>query len=217
VNVAMDEGDQEISLEEENEETEAVKVEVIEDDFGDFTVTKHKDMKLITIRGKNLEFLNARRNLLKVMRTASFNKGQNEVNNTKFKVTNFKALMYSNECEVEVCEKSDKGKCKLTLYKDNKKKEGKKDQTIMVTKLAKHDSKFVKVVVENIIQYLLEGFLTKSLSDSVVVEKDVKEEKQEVHKCDICDNKFVSNAGLKTHKTRIHGKKDRREGEAFFL
>merc|ERR1712129_510100 len=41
----------------------------------------------------------------------------------------------------------------------------------------------------------------------VVVEKNVKEEKQEVHKCDICDKSFVSNAGLKTHITRIHGAK----------
>merc|ERR1712129_419592 len=127
-----------------------------------------EEMKLVTIRGKNLQFLSARRKIAKVIKKASFHKGFNDVNQIKFKVTNFKDLMYSTDCDIEVVEKGEKGKCKVTLYKDNKKKEGKKDQTIMMTKLSKHDAKYVQVVAERIIQYLLQGFLNKSISESVV-------------------------------------------------
>merc|ERR1712204_119166 len=158
----------------EDDDYENVKNDVTEDDFGDFIVTKHEEMKLITVRGKNMEFLSARRKISSIVRKASFNKGFNEVNKTKFKVTNYKALMYSNECDVEINEQGVKGKAKLTIYKDNKKKEGKKDQTIMVTKLSKHDTKYVKLVSENVIQFLLEGFLTKTIEESVVKVKDVK-------------------------------------------
>jgi len=197
-----------VTLDEDDEEEYVeVKKDVTEDDFGDFTVTKHEDMKLITIRGKNLQFLSARRKISNIVRKASFNKGYNEVNKTKFKVTNYKSLMYSNECDVEISDKGEKGKAKLTLYKDNKKKEGKKDQTIMVTKLAKHDAKNVKTLTENVIQYLLVGFLTKTISESIVEVKDVKEEKQSVMTCDKCDRNFVSIPGLKTHMTRMHGEK----------
>jgi len=88
-----------VTLDEDDEEEYVeVKKDVTEDDFGDFTVTKHEDMKLITIRGKNLQFLSARRKISNIVRKASFNKGYNEVNKTKFKVTNYKSLMYSNEC-----------------------------------------------------------------------------------------------------------------------
>merc|ERR1712129_382382 len=178
--------------------------EITEDDFGDFTVTKHEEMKLITIRGKNLEFLSARKKISDLVRKASFNKGYNQVNETKFKVTNYKALVYSNECDVEINDKGEKGKAKLTLYKDNKKKEGKKDQTIMVTKLSKQDAKYVNIVAEKIIKYFLEGFLTKTFDESIVEVKDVNEDKQENKLCDKCDRQFISLQGLKTHMTRMH-------------
>jgi len=128
-----------VSLE---EEVKDVKKEVAEIDHVDFTVTKHEDMKLVTIRGKSLEFLSARREITKIVKKASFNKNCNEVNKTKFKITNLKDLMYSTDCDVEVNENGRKGKCEVTIYKDNKKKEGKKEQTIMVTKLVKHDTKY---------------------------------------------------------------------------
>ena len=203
-----DDDEPRVTLEEkDDQEYEEVKKDVIEEDFGDFTVNKHEDMKLITIRGKNIEFLNARRKITNIVRTASFNKGYNEINKTKFKVSNYKSLMYSNECDIEINDKGVKGKAKLTLYKDNKKKEGKKEQTIMVTKLSKHDAKFVNIVVQSFIQYLLEGFLTKTITETIVRVQDVKEEKQEVNKCEKCDKSFVSMHGLKVHMTRMHGEK----------
>ena len=198
--------DEMLTLEEEDEkEVKEVKKEVIENDHGDFTVTKHEDMKLVTIRGKNLEFLSARREITKMVKKASFNKNFNEVNKTKFKVTNLKDMMYSTDCDVEVDENGKKGKCKVTIYKDNKKKEGKKEQTIMVTKLVKHDTKYVKIVAENIIQYLLEGFLTKNIEETEV--KKISSSKTESVDCEKCGKRCMSKPGLKVHMTRAHGEK----------
>merc|ERR1712129_391390 len=74
----------------------------------------------------------------------------------------------------------------------------------MGTKVSKHNEKYVKMVTENIIQYLLEGFLTKTLTESVV---KVTSSKDESAACQKCDKKFISIPGLKTHMTRMHGEK----------
>ena len=87
--VETDDDEPKVTMEENDDhEYEEVKKEVIEEDFGDFTVNKHEDMKLVTIRGKNIEFLNARRKISNIVRSASFNKGYTEINKTKFKVSN---------------------------------------------------------------------------------------------------------------------------------
>ena len=156
--------------------------------------------KLVMIQGKNKEFLVARRKLLDVLRTASFHRGFKEINNTSFKVTDFANKQYSTECDVEVKCSEEKGKAKVTIYKDNKKKEGKKEQTLMITKKSKNKSVHVKNVT-SLMQYLLEGFMKKDIKDVDVVIA-VKS-----NDCDKCERKFPTEQGLNFHKAKTHEEK----------
>ena len=66
------------------------------------------------------------------------------INKTRFKASNLQNKPYSLEADIEtINEDNEKGKCKLTIYKDNKKKAGKKEQTIMISKKAKNYAKHV--------------------------------------------------------------------------
>ena len=140
--------------------------------------------------------------MLDVLRTASFHRGFKDINTTSFKVTDFSNKQYSTECDVEIECGEDKGKCKVTIYKHNKKKEGKKQQTIMITKKAKNKSLHVKKCT-NLMQLLLEGFMKKEINKADVVIT--------VNKCDKCDRKFPTQQGLTIHQSKTHGEKKRRE------
>ena len=181
------------------------KNKIMEEDFNDFIKTSHNDdedePKLVMIQGKNKDFLVSRRKVSDVIRSASFHRGFKEIKETSFKVTDFKNKQYSTECDVEVKIGAEKGKAKLTIYKDNKKKEGKKNQTIMISKKSKNDSKYVKCVTK-LIEGLLEGFMKKEIKET-----DVVNEAKKVNKCDKCEKEFYTSQGLCLHKTRIHGEK----------
>ena len=85
-----------------------------------------------------------------------------------------------------------------------KKKEGKKEQTIMITKKAKNGSKYVRKVTVNMIQPFLEGFTKKKLK----VEDIVNETKEESEvKCDMCHKICTNDQGLAIHKSPMHEKK----------
>ena len=123
-----------------NEDPDAVDVKeptVNTEEFLEYTKTTHDvdDPKLITIRGSSTEYLEARRDLGKIIRRSSLQQGYLVVNGTKFKAKNLQNKIYSTEADIETSEQNgSKGQCKLTIYKDNKKKIGKKDQTIMISK-----------------------------------------------------------------------------------
>ena len=142
VDIIKEEGKEEDGWEE--------KKNIKEEEFNDYTKISHFDEedepKLVMIQGKNKEFLISRRKVLDVLRTASFHRGFKEINNTCFKVTDFSNKQYSTECDVEVRFGEEKGKCKVTIYKDNKKKEGRKQQTLIITKKARNKSVHFKNV-----------------------------------------------------------------------
>ena len=96
----------------------------------------------------------------------------------------------------------------MTIYKDNKKKAGKKDQTIMISKKARNDSKHVEILSKNVIQFLVEGLIRKEIN-----EEDVTLDSGSVdmgkHNCNICDKKFDTLQGCLVHKGRIHGIKQK--------
>ena len=49
-------------------------------------------------------------------------------------------------------------------YKDNKKKEGKKEQTMMIAKMAKNDARYAQTLSVFVIEYLLDGFISKTVA-----------------------------------------------------
>ena len=179
-------------IEEKEEDGWEEKNKVKEEEFDDYVKISHFDEedepKLVMLQGKNKEFLMSRRKLLDVLRTASFHRGFKEINNTSFKVTDFSNKQYSTECDVEVKFGEEKGKCKVTIYKDNKKKEGRKQQTLMITKKARNKSVHVKNVT-NLMQYFLDGFMKKEIKEGYVV-IEVKS-----NDCDKCDRKISCPSG----------------------
>ena len=72
----------------------------------------------------------------------------------------------------------------MTNYKDNKKKEGRKQHTLMITKKARNKSVHVKNVT-NLMQYFLDGFMRKKIKEGDVV-IEVKS-----NDCDKCDKNFL--------------------------
>ena len=204
------------TLTEEEEDTQEDEKKVINEEFDDFIKISHNDEeeepRMVLIQGKNRDYLSSRKKVNEILRTASFHRGFKKVYSTSFKVTEFKNQQYSSEYDVEVKKNGEKGKAKVTIYKDNKKKEGKKEQTIMITKKAKNESKFVRKVTENVIQPLLEGFSRKEIK----IEDIVNETKEESEvKCDMCDKKCLNDQGLALHKSRMHDKKKKIMGLNF--
>ena len=177
------------------EEHENIK----EEEFNDYTkisnFDEEEEPRLVMIQGKNKEFLVSRRKVVDVLRTASFHRGFKEINDTTFKVTDFSNKQYSTECDVEIkyneYKGKCKGKCKVTIYKDNKKKEGKKQQTLMITKKAKNKSLHVRKVTR-LMQYLLDGFMKKEIKEADVVIAVKKD-------CDKCEKKVSHRTGI-NHK-----------------
>ena len=202
----MDQDEQTVTVEgaEDQEEEKSIK----EEEFEDYSKTSHIDEeeepKMITIRGTNKDYLSARRKINETLRTASFHRGFKKALTTSFKVTDFKNQQYASEFDVEVKMDGKKGKAKVTIYKDNKKKEGKKQQTIMITKKARNESINVRKVSENVIQPLLEGFIRKEVKLEDIV-NETKEESEAT--CDICNKKCINDQGLALHKSRMHDQK----------
>ena len=113
---------------------------------------------------------------------------------------------FSLEADIEtIDEHGEKGKSKLTIYKDSKKKVGKKEQTIMITKKARHEAKHVNAHSSNFIQYLLEGFINNRIA-----EDDVKtniEKQCSVFPCEVCKKTIKTKQGCSQHKTKVHPNK----------
>ena len=87
----------------------------------------------MVIQGKSPKFLNARRKIPLVINKGEKHKGKLKVNNITFRVSNLSNKKHSVEADIEIFDSVKTGKGKLTIYRDNKKKEGKKEQTIMIS------------------------------------------------------------------------------------
>ena len=159
------------TIDEENDFCEVKRETVKTEEHKDYTKTIHnvEEPKLITIRGISQAFLDARRSIAKILRRGNLQTAGLKVNGIQFKVLNMQDKQFSLEADIEtIDEHGEKGKSKLTIYKDNKKKAGKKEQTIMMTKKARHEAKHVNTLSLNIIQYLLEGFINNCITDDDV-------------------------------------------------
>ena len=194
----------------EDNDVEVKQSIVKTEEFEDYVKTTHDETnpKLITLQGRSSEFLEARRVIARIMRRSSLQKNYLIINETKFKVKNLQNKMYSTEAVVETIDKNNiKGQSKITIYKDNKKKAGKKDQTIMLSKKARNDSENVKILSENVVQYLVEGLIRKELTEADIKLDGGNETVQQnpnEQECDICKRKFPTKQGCSIHKSKKH-------------
>ena len=110
-----------------------------------------------------------------------------------FKVTNYQTKMYHIDADIEISDNGKKGVSKLTIYKDNKKKAGKKEETIMISKKSKQDSNFTKLLSEDVVQFVLDGLLTRSITEDVFkILQTYKFPVRSELKCNQCDIYFQS-------------------------
>ena len=86
----------------------------------------------------------------------------------------------------------------------------------MISKKARHDSKYVNAVSQNIIQYILEGIITKQIKQEDITNEPVKEtpnQSELKHVCDICERKFSTKQGCSNHKSKAHVADQKRVNE----
>ena len=79
----------------------------------------------------------------------------------------------------------------------------------MISKKARHESKHVNNASQNIIQFILEGIITKQLKQEDITNGPVKETPNPDEwefKCDICERKFSSKQGCSIHNRKVHAK-----------
>ena len=167
------------------------------EEFEDNTKTTHnkEEPNLIILKGTFVEYLEARRKIAKIVRKSSVQRKHPFINSTRFQATNLKNKPYSLEADIETINKNnEKGKSKLTIYKDNKKKTGEKEQTIRISKKAKNDSKYVEVLSKNTFQYLLEGFIKKDIKEDEITREEVITRETDF-KCDNCEKHFTTKQG----------------------
>ena len=121
------------TIDEDNDLFEVEQPDVKKEKFQDYTKTTHdvNNPKLITLRGRSSDFLEARVSLTNIMRRSNLPKNHLVVNGIQFKVKNLQNKIYSTEADVEtIDEKNLKGQSILTIYKDNKKKAGKRTKQL---------------------------------------------------------------------------------------
>ena len=121
------------TIDEDNDLFEVEQPDVKEEKFQDYTKTTHdvNNPKLITLRGRSSDFLEARVSLTNIMRRSNLQKNHLVVNGIQFKVKNLQNKIYSTEADVETIDENNlKGQSKLTIYKDNKKKAGKRTKQL---------------------------------------------------------------------------------------
>ena len=200
----------------DNLKTGDVKIEesTSEEEFDNFIKTTkgenpndHNESPVnITFRGKTPDFMKVRSILEKSLQKAEVF----VIGDCQFRVALVNPVRtFSKEVEIEAIISHEnivtKGKARLTVYKEKKK--GKK-VTIMVSKVTNHDTKFVKSVAENFVQYLLVNFINGDLTEEQFEhykQSKVGSEKKEPEiECAFCDRKFKSKQGCSLHITHAH-------------
>ena len=81
---------------------------------------------------------------------------EKEINETKFKVLDHKLHGGATQVTIEMSDKEGRGNAIADFWGPNKKKEC----TIMIKKSKEHEERFVKILAKNIIQPLLDCFIT---------------------------------------------------------
>ena len=106
---------------------------------------------------------------------------ENDFNGTKFKALDIRKQGNGLEIDIEIKDKTDRGKAVIKLYGPSTKK---KENVVMVTKYKESDSKYVTKLTDNVVKPMMQKMLNQvetrmSLKKSV----STKVKKQKVLKC----------------------------------
>ena len=112
---------------------------------------------------------------------------QKQMNKLQIKVLDFRRNMNKPEIDIEITKGSDRGNAVLKFYGPNSKKE----HTLMVCKLKKHDLKFVTILALEIVKPLLDSFISGEGWMNLLVKSSAKSH-EKPHQCKVCSKGFVS-------------------------
>ena len=135
-----------------------------------------------------------------------------EKNGIKYQVLDKRPSGTGIDIEIQVtANNNNRGNAMLKLYGPSKKKQN----VVLVTRSKGYDSKFMKILAENVIKPSIDAFLEEtketlqSPNSKSFVSVDGKEVKMK--ECPHCGKTFLTISGLKTHITRMHKKKENRK------
>ena len=163
----------------------------------------------ITIKGKDVEYLEAHRILKAFFQT----RGQKYlINGTEIRIVD---LPKNKLIKVEVKQKGGmSGKVNLNIYEVNTRG----GATIMIQKVSGGGFEHVKIFGLRVIKFLIDGLIVGNiLADNIdnykiKVEKTGKKEEniltEQKFKCEKCEKSFKSEQGMKLHMTRTHEEKN---------
>ena len=124
-----------------------------------------------------------------------------EIGNVKFKTLDAKEQGSGIQMDVQVTNHKDRGNAILKVY--GPKEDGKKYNSVTISKCKESDSKFIVILAEKVIKPLMDKFLS---GDMKIVESSPENSdmKLQLFKCSFCEKVCKTSAGLKVHSTRMH-------------
>ena len=148
-----------------------------------------------SFKGKKPVFVKAVENVKILLRKGS----QKDMKNLKFKVLDSRKAKKSAEFDVEILKGTERGVAVLKVYGPNAKNEC----TMMMTKCKKHDALFVKLLALDIVQPLLNAFITGEGWKNLLNESKKKSLKID---CKESENVREEKNPLKSHLNKDHAK-----------
>ena len=122
------------------------------------------------------------------------------INKQKLRVLDVKHVGTATEVCLEISDKGGRGKAAVVFWGPNKKK-----SSILIKKIKSHDSRFVKILGQDLIEPILAEFIAGHGSNDQASFSNVETKIDSSYQCAPCDRRFVSDRYLKAHVTRIHG------------
>ena len=133
-----------------------------------------------------------------------------EINKIEYTVLDKRPAGTGLDIDIQVKENNSRGNAFLKLYGPSKKKQN----VVLVTRSKGNDSKFMKILAEQVIKPLIDQILASDEIDQIQNTKNsvsVAEKEAENTKCQFCHKTFLSESGLKSHITRMHKKEKNRK------
>ena len=153
----------------------------------------------ITIKGKDVEYLEAHRILKDFFQT----RGQKYIiNGTDIRIVD---LPKNKLIKVEVKNKGGmSGKVNLNIYEVNTRG----GATIMIQKVSGGGFEHVKIFGLKVLKFLIDGIINGSIKEksmeSFKIKTELKAEVNELKQCEKCTKSFGTDQGLKLHIGRVH-------------
>ena len=162
---------------------------------------KSKDVPVgFTFKSKKQDFIRASDNI-KLNFQNSAKGSLKQMDNVAFRIMDCRKRDSGPEMDIELIKNKDRGVAVLKFYGPNSKTG---ECTIMINKSKRHDVKFVKILAEEVIKYLVDTFISGEGWGSIFRKINVQDIKQ--FSCIQCKKVFTSEKNLNTHKEKYHKK-----------